>query len=101
VSIILIIVTIPLVIATLIISIFVAAITALMLVGLFNLFVGNVLAWVLGILFVLPLLFVLALSPWVLVGAWQAVFTSTVWTLTYREIKALPVIVATEVPATG
>jgi hypothetical protein len=23
-------------------------------------------------------------------GSWQAVFTSSVWTLTYREIKALP-----------
>ena len=31
-------------------------------------------------------------------GSWQAVFTSTVWTLTYREIKALPAVVAMEEP---
>ena len=75
------------------------AIPALLLVGLFNLFVGNIMAWVLGILFVLPLFFMLAFSPWVLVGAWQAVFTSTVWTLVYREIKALPTAAVEEVPA--
>jgi hypothetical protein len=90
VSFVLVLVTLPLVLVTLILSIFVVAIPVLMLVGLFNLFVGNVMAWVFGIIFVLPLFFVLAFSPWVLVGAWQAVFTSTVWTLTYREIKAMP-----------
>ena len=36
------------------------------------------------------LFFTLAFSPWVLLTAWQQVYTSTVWTLTYREIKALP-----------
>ena len=101
VSIIIALVTLPLILVTLILAILVVAIPALLLVGFFNLFVGNVVAWVLGIVFVLPLFFVLAFSPWVLVGAWQAVFTSTVWTLTYREIKALPVTVAAEVPATS
>jgi len=53
-----------------------------------------VLAWVLGIVFVLPLFFTIAFSPLLVFGSWQTVFTSTVWTLTYREIKALPAIVA-------
>jgi hypothetical protein len=57
------------------------------------------LAWVLGIVFVLPLFFTIAFSPWLLLGSWQAVFTSTVWTLTYREIKALPAAVTVEEPA--
>ena len=92
-------VTLPLILVTLIIAIFIVAIPALLLVGLFNLFVGNIMAWVLGILFVLPLFFMLAFSPWVLVGAWHAVFTSTVWTLVYREIKALPTAAVEEVPA--
>jgi hypothetical protein len=38
----------------------------------------------------LPLFFLIAFSPWTLLTAWQMVYTSTVWTLTYREIKALP-----------
>ena len=32
----------------------------------------------------------IAFSPWVVLGSWQQIFISTVWTLTYREIKALP-----------
>lgn len=45
-----------------------------------------------GGLFIAPLFFTLAFSPWLLLGSWQAVYTSTVWTLTYREIKALPAL---------
>ncbi|PWB69735.1 MAG: hypothetical protein C3F07_18665 [Anaerolineales bacterium] len=95
-SIILFIITIPVVILTAAIALLVSAIPALLLVGIFNLFLSNVLAWVLGIVFVLPLFFTIAFSPWLLLGSWQTVFTSTVWTLTYREIKALP---AVETPA--
>ncbi|WKZ34211.1 MAG: hypothetical protein QY332_11380 [Anaerolineales bacterium] len=98
-SILLMIVTIPVVIVTLIIAVLIAAIPALLLVGLFSLFLGNVLAWVLGIVFTLPLFFTIAFSPWLLFSSWQAVFTSTVWTLTYREIKALPAELTVDEPA--
>ena len=98
-SIILFIVTIPVLIVTFIVGVIVVAIPALLLVSLFSLFLSPVLAWVFGILFVLPLFFILAFSPWVLIGSWQAVFTSTVWTLTYREIKAMPVEPMAELPA--
>jgi hypothetical protein len=62
-----------------------------LLVGLFSLFLNGYLPWVVGGVFVLPLFAVIAFSPLVLLTAWQQVFSSTVWTLTYREIKALPV----------
>jgi len=89
-SIILIIVTIPVVIVTAVIAILVAALPFLLLVGLFSTFLSGVLPWIAGGLFVAPLFFTLAFSPWLLLGSWQSVYTSTVWTLTYREIKALP-----------
>jgi len=89
-SIILIIVTIPVVIVTVVIAILVVALPFLLLVGLFSTFLGGVLPWIAGGLFVAPLFFTLAFSPWLLLGSWQSVYTSTVWTLTYREIKALP-----------
>ena len=92
VSILAVIVTIPVVIVTFIIGVLVAAVPALLLVGLFSMFLSNVLAWVLGILFVLPLFFTIAFSPWLLLGSWKTVYSSTVWTLTYREIKALPLL---------
>lgn len=100
-SFILVIITLPVVLVTSIIAFIVSAIPALLLVGLFSLFLSNVLAWVLGIVFVLPFFFTLAFSPWLLLGSWQSVFTSTVWTLTYREIKALPAVVPTAEPAAG
>ena len=92
VSIIAAIVTIPVVIVTAVIAAIVAAIPGLLLVGLFSLFLGGPLPWIAAGLFVLPLFFIIAFSPWLLLGSWQTVFTSTVWTLTYREIKALPAL---------
>jgi hypothetical protein len=98
-SIILFIITIPVLIVTVIIGVIVAIVPALLLVGLFSLFLSTPLAWLFGILFVLPMFFLIVFSPWVLIGSWQAVYTSTVWTLTYREIKALPPAATAELPA--
>jgi len=70
----------------------------LLLVGIFSTFLGGALPWVAGGLFMAPLFFTLAFSPWLLLGSWQSVYTSTVWTLTYREIKALPAIAAPAEP---
>jgi hypothetical protein len=93
-SIILIIVSIPVVVVTAILAVLVAAAPYLLLVGIFSTFLGGYLPWIAGGLFVAPLFFTLAFSPWLLLGSWQSVYTSTVWTLTYREIKALPALTA-------
>ncbi|HLO32106.1 MAG TPA: hypothetical protein VK249_23345 [Anaerolineales bacterium] len=92
VSLIAVIITIPIVIITTIIAAVVVAAPALLLVGLFSLFLGGPLPWIAAALFVLPLFFLIAFSPWLVLGSWQSVYTSTVWTLTYREIKALPAL---------
>ena len=92
VSIIAFIVTIPVVLITAIVAVLVVAIPALLLVGLFSLFLTGPLPWIAAGLFILPLFFIIAFSPWLLLGSWQTVYTSTVWTLTYREIKALPAV---------
>ena len=90
VSIIAVIITIPVVAITAIIAAAVVAVPGLLLVGLFSLFLSGYLPWIVGGIFVLPLFFVIAFSPWILLTAWQQIYISTVWTLTYREIKALP-----------
>ncbi len=92
VSIIAIVITLPVVAITAIIAAIVAAIPGLLLVGLFSLFLSGYLPWIVAGIFVLPLFFLIAFSPWVLLTAWQQVFTSTVWTLTYREIQTLPAL---------
>ena len=93
---ILVIITIPVVIMTAILAVLVVVVPFLVLVGIFSLFVSGILPWIAGGLFIAPLFFTLAFSPWLLLGSWQSVFTSTVWTLTYREIKALPALAAPE-----
>ena len=90
VSIIAVILTIPVVLITSVVAAVVAAIPGLLLVGLFSLFLNGYLPWIVSGIFIAPLFFTLAFSPWVLLTAWQQVYTSTVWTLTYREIKAMP-----------
>ena len=89
-SIILIVISIPVVLVTAVVAVLVSAIPFLLFVGIFSTFLAGWLPWVAGGLFVAPLFFTLAFSPWLLLGSWQSVYTSTVWTLTYREIKALP-----------
>jgi len=91
-SIILFIITIPLVVVTAVVAALVAAAPYLLLVGAFSLLLNGILPWIAAGLFVAPLFFTIAFSPWLLLGSWQTVYTSTVWTLTYREIKALPAI---------
>ncbi len=89
-SVLLIIVSIPVVVVTTVVALLVVALPFLLFVGLFSTFLGGYLPWIAGGLFMAPLFFTLAFSPWLLLGSWQSVYTSTVWTLTYREIKALP-----------
>ena len=92
VSIIAVIVTIPVVLLTAVVAAVVAVIPFLLLVGLFSLFLTGPLPWIAAGLFMLPLFSIIAFSPWLLLGSWQSVFTSAVWTLTYRELKALPAV---------
>lgn len=91
-SIILFIITLPVVIVTALLAAMLVAVPYLLLVGVFTVFLNGILPWVAAGLFILPLFFPLAFAPWVLLGSWQSVYTSTVWTLTYREIKALPAL---------
>jgi hypothetical protein len=99
VSILAMIVTLPLVVVTGVIGALVAAIPALLAGGVTSLFAGGWVPWIAGGLFALPLFLVVAFFPWLLLGSWQTVFTSTVWTLVYRELKALPALTNGGAPA--
>jgi len=87
-------VLIPVAFFTAIFGAVIAAIPGMLLVGFFSLFLSGYLPWIVGGIFILPLFATLAFSPWVLLTAWQQIYISTVWTLTFREIKALPALAA-------
>ncbi len=67
----------------------VAAIPGLIAFGIASLFTAWPLAVIIGVLVALPFFITVTFSPLVLIGGWVQVYTSSVWTLTYREIKAL------------
>jgi hypothetical protein len=67
----------------------VAAIPGLVVFGVTSIFASGPLAWILGILAALPFFFVVLFAPLALVGGWYKIYESSVWTLAYREMKAL------------
>ncbi len=79
----------PAVFITAILGAIISAIPGMILVGFFSLFLNGYLPWIVGAIFIAPLFFTFAFSPWIMLSAWQATYTSTVWTLTYRELKAM------------
>lgn len=98
VSVIAIVVTLPVVLVTGVVGALVAIIPGLITAGISSLFMSGWAPWIAGGLFALPLFSLIAFSPWLLLGSWASVYSSTVWTLVYRELKALPALSA-EIPA--
>jgi hypothetical protein len=67
----------------------VALIPGLAVFGITSIFASGPLAWILGVLAALPFFFLIVFAPLALVTGWYKIYSSSVWTLTYREIQAL------------
>jgi hypothetical protein len=78
----------------------VAAIPGLAVFGITSIFASGPLAWILGILAAVPFFFLIVFAPLTLVSGWYTIFSSNIWTLTYREIKALETVAPPELPVT-
>jgi hypothetical protein len=89
VSFVLFIVLIPVYILTAIIGLIVAAIPGGIAFGIAMLFGSWPVALIIAVLLALPLFFMVTFSPLIFFGGLVEVFNSSVWTLTYREMKAL------------
>jgi hypothetical protein len=66
-----------------------AAIPAAIALGITSIFASGPLAWIVAILVGLPFLLMVTFAPLIVISGWYQIYTSSVWTLTYREIKAL------------
>ena len=77
----------------------VAAIPAAIALGITSIFASGPLAWIVAALVAVPFFLMIAFAPLTLVSGWFHIFTSSVWTLTYREIKALEAVKPEEIPA--
>ena len=57
--------------------------------------------WVFALIIGMPFFFVVAFSPVLLVNGWAQIYRSSVWTLTYRELKALETVAPAMVVEAG
>jgi len=74
-------------------GVLVAIVPTLMAAGVASLFSApDYWPWIFAAIIGLPFFFVVAFSPIFLVGGWGQIYQSNVWTLTYRELKALEAV---------
>jgi len=90
---------IPVYIILLLPAALVAAIPGAIALGIASIFASGPLAWIVAVLVALPFFLLVTLAPLTLVSGWYLIYTSGVWTLTYREIKALEAVKPEEIPA--
>jgi hypothetical protein len=77
----------------------VAAIPGLIAYGITSIFSSGPLAWIVAAVFALPVFFTIVFLPLSFISGLYMVFESNIWTLTYREFKALDAILPEVVPA--
>jgi len=66
----------------------VAAIPGLAAFGIASLFGGKILAIIIGVLVAMPFFVIVLSSPALFLSGLVNIYSSSVWTLTYREMKA-------------
>lgn len=76
----------------------VAALPAAVAYGIASVFAGGPVVWVITALVAIPFFFTILFLPLVFVTGWYKLYESNVWTLTYREIKAIDSLAAPSLP---
>ena len=80
-------------ILTAVAGVLVAIVPTLLTAGVTSLFSApDYWPWVFAAIIGLPFFFIVAFSPILLVSGWGQIYQSNVWTLTYRELKALEAV---------
>jgi hypothetical protein len=70
----------------------VAAIPGAIALGIASIFASGPLVWIIAVLAALPFFIFVALAPLTLIGGWYQIFSTSTWTLTYREMRALEAV---------
>jgi hypothetical protein len=66
--------------------------------GITALFIDGVTPWIMGILAGLPIFIVVMISPILFVSGLVEVYKSSIWTLAYRDLKAMELTAQTAFP---
>jgi hypothetical protein len=91
----------PLLLLTMLAGIVIGAIPALLVAGIASLFINTVFAWIIGVIFGLPLFVLVTFSPIIFLNGLVEVFKSSFWTLSYREFRPLASVVPQPVNTPG
>ena len=83
------IVLIPVIILLIVVGGVLGGIPALLVWGLSSLFLGGAMPYILAAIVGIPIFILVMSVPWLFLGGLMEVFKSSVWTLTYRELRAL------------
>ena len=84
-----IIVTIPVILAIVVVAALVGGIPALLAGSIAGFFTQGTTPWIVAAIVGAPIFLIAVIIPATLIGGWQKVFSSSAWTLTYREALAL------------
>jgi len=79
----------PIIILLILIGGVLGGLPALLVYGLANLFLDGAIPWILAGVVGLPIFALVMAAPWLFLGGLMEIFKSSVWTLTYRELRAL------------
>ena len=79
----------PVLLLSMLAGIAVGAVPALLAAGIASLFVSPIFAWMIGVVFGLPLFLVVTFAPITFLSGLVEVFKSSFWTLSYREFRPL------------
>jgi len=71
------------------VGVIIAAIPGLVAAGITSIFTSGATPWIVGAIFAVPIFILVLSAPFVFLSGLYEVFKSTVWTLTYREVRAL------------
>jgi hypothetical protein len=80
---------IPVTLAIIVVAAVIAGLPALLVGGITGLFTQGVTPWIVAAIVGAPIFLIVMIIPGSLIGGWQQVFSSSAWTLTYREVLAL------------
>ena len=82
-------VTIPIILGIVVAAAVFGGLPALLVGSGVGLFTSGATPWIVAAIVGIPLFLIAVIIPGTLIGGWQKVFSSTTWTLTYREALAM------------
>lgn len=79
----------PVLLLTVLAGVVVGGVPAALVAVIADLFTSGATSWIMGALAGLPLFFVVTISPMLFVGGLVEIYTSSIWTLAYRDLRVM------------